>query len=273
MNYEKIYYAITNRAKEEAKIGIRCKSTEAYFEKHHIVPRSLNGTNSPDNIALLTAREHFLCHAILVRIYKSGTVEHNKMLFAFWRMKADPQGKSRRYINSRLYEKYRNEYSKLVSTNQSGKLNSNYGNRWYTNLNTGESNLFNICPSEEWILGRNKLRKAFNFITHEERFLVYPFEKPWVKYEDKDKYQICFEDGKIDKNLKINLRKTSNSNIDKIRKLLFDSDIDFSEVGWLRKAAKRFGIKRKMISRVIARLSDDERSIFKMRKSPSQNSG
>ena len=199
MNYEKIYYAITNRAKEEAKSGIRCKSTEAYFEKHHIVPRSLNGTNSPDNIALLTAREHFLCHAILVRIYKSGTVEHNKMLFAFWRMKADPQGKSRRYINSRLYEKYRDEYSKLVSTNQSGKLNSNYGNRWYTNLNTGESKLFNICPSEEWILGRNKLRKAFNFITHEERLLVYPFEKPWVKYEDKDKYQICLEDGKIDK--------------------------------------------------------------------------
>lgn len=268
MNYEKIYYDITNRAKEEYSLGIRCKNSKNYFEKHHIIPRSLNGTNSQENIALLTAREHFLCHALLVRIYKSGTVEHNKMLFAFWKMKADPQGKNRRYINSRLYEKYRIEYSKLVSENQSGKFNSNYGNKWYTNINTGESKLFNSIPSDEWILGRNRLRKAFNFITHEEKLLLYPFTKPWVKYEDKDKYLLSFDDGKIDKNFNINLRKTSNSRIDKIRKLLLNSDIDFSEVGWLRKAANRFGIKRKMLSRAIARLSDDERSIFKKRKSP-----
>jgi len=31
---------------------------EGYFEKHHIIPRSLGGTNDPENIVNLTSREH-----------------------------------------------------------------------------------------------------------------------------------------------------------------------------------------------------------------------
>jgi hypothetical protein len=39
-----------------------------YVEKHHIVPRSLGGTDSASNIVSLTAREHFVCHMLLTRI-------------------------------------------------------------------------------------------------------------------------------------------------------------------------------------------------------------
>lgn len=38
-----------------------------YTESHHIIPRSLGGDNSSDNIVRLTAREHFICHLLLAK--------------------------------------------------------------------------------------------------------------------------------------------------------------------------------------------------------------
>jgi len=39
-----------------------------YVEKHHIIPKSMNGSNLPDNIVKLTAREHFICHHLLTKM-------------------------------------------------------------------------------------------------------------------------------------------------------------------------------------------------------------
>jgi hypothetical protein len=50
-----------------------------YVEKHHIVPRSLGGTDSASNIVSLTAREHFVCHMLLTRI----TSGHHQVLMKF----------------------------------------------------------------------------------------------------------------------------------------------------------------------------------------------
>ena len=42
-----------------------------YVEKHHILPKSLGGDNRDENIAILTAREHFICHKLLTK-FTSG---------------------------------------------------------------------------------------------------------------------------------------------------------------------------------------------------------
>jgi hypothetical protein len=44
---------------------------EGYRERHHIKPRSCGGTDAPDNLVLLTAREHFLAHWLLYRIERT----------------------------------------------------------------------------------------------------------------------------------------------------------------------------------------------------------
>lgn len=62
MNYTKIYSRLISRAVER-------KRPEGYCEKHHIVPRCMGGTNAKENLVYLTAKEHFLCHKLLVRIY------------------------------------------------------------------------------------------------------------------------------------------------------------------------------------------------------------
>ena len=53
-------------------------------EWHHIIPKSLGGTDARENLVHLTEREHFICHSLLVRC-TAGLVKR-KMHFAYWRM-------------------------------------------------------------------------------------------------------------------------------------------------------------------------------------------
>lgn len=39
-----------------------------YGERHHIIPKSLGGTNEASNIVRLKAKEHFICHLLLVKM-------------------------------------------------------------------------------------------------------------------------------------------------------------------------------------------------------------
>lgn len=70
--YTKIYYQIINRAQTRPHIG--------YMEQHHIIPNSFfinskkknswieGDPNAASNLVMLTAREHFVCHLLLVRM-------------------------------------------------------------------------------------------------------------------------------------------------------------------------------------------------------------
>ncbi len=69
-----------------------------YFENHHIVPKCLDGSNDNDNIVRLTAREHFIAHALLVKIYPTS----KKITNAFIGMSRNKTGN--RYINASMYE-------------------------------------------------------------------------------------------------------------------------------------------------------------------------
>lgn len=55
--YSNWYYTIILRAKSRTLVG--------YKERHHIVPRSLNGSNDSTNIVELTAKEHYIVHLLL----------------------------------------------------------------------------------------------------------------------------------------------------------------------------------------------------------------
>jgi hypothetical protein len=78
MNYNKVYDDIITRAKSENRI----KHEKHYNENHHIIPICVGGTNSKENLVLLTAREHYICHKLLTYIYKGNY----KIACAFHRM-------------------------------------------------------------------------------------------------------------------------------------------------------------------------------------------
>lgn len=81
-----------------------------YQEKHHIIPRSLGGRDSKDNLVALTLREHFIVHILLCKftINKSRI----KMLNALHAMMFFTTKKRKVKTSSRVVESLRIEYLK-----------------------------------------------------------------------------------------------------------------------------------------------------------------
>ena len=111
--YTTWYTAITDRA--------RTRKLEGYTERHHVIPKSLNGTDDKTNLVDLTAREHFICHWLLTKMY-TGEAK-SKMIYALNGMKRN--GKfTQRYetlVTSRVYENLKKEFSIVHSATMKGR--------------------------------------------------------------------------------------------------------------------------------------------------------
>jgi hypothetical protein len=129
--YNKWYTNITEQAKNRV--------LETYTESHHIVPRSLGGSDDPNNLVNLTAREHFVCHWLLVKM-TSGH-DHHKMLNALRMMRAENLNQQRytTKITARVYESIKKEYSVLQSERVRGNKNPMYGKKRTQEMNDAVS--------------------------------------------------------------------------------------------------------------------------------------
>jgi hypothetical protein len=118
--YSKCYYSIIERRKNNSVTG--------YVERHHIVPKSLGGSNKKENIVALTAREHFICHRLLVKM-TSGK-DKMKMSFALRNIINRENRYQQRYkISSRTYAAIISTTKANISKYQSGKNNPYYGKK------------------------------------------------------------------------------------------------------------------------------------------------
>jgi hypothetical protein len=81
-------------------------------EKHHIVPRSMGGSNKKDNLVALSPRVHFIAHWLLWKAYKNG-----KMANAFWTMKLCNGMR----LNSKSYEQARAVAIEYMASTRRGK--------------------------------------------------------------------------------------------------------------------------------------------------------
>jgi hypothetical protein len=99
--YSKWYFNIIQTALLRLNI-------DEYFEKHHIIPKCMDGTNDKENLVNLTTKEHFICHLLLTRM--TTGVSQNKMIFAFCMMSVTSDSTQQRYkITSRLFESMRKQ--------------------------------------------------------------------------------------------------------------------------------------------------------------------
>lgn len=111
MNYSSIYCALISKRLQNPLEKCGC----IYVEKHHIIPKSEGGDNSSDNLVNLTAREHFIAHLLLARIYKD-----EKMWLALNRL---VHGNNKKYtkVGSRTYESMKKKVSSIMSSKRKGK--------------------------------------------------------------------------------------------------------------------------------------------------------
>jgi hypothetical protein len=117
MNYLKVYCNLIRKAENRTP-------PEGYTEKHHIFPVSIFGKNK--RIVVLTAREHYIAHALLEKIYIKRYGENywktQKMIHAFWMM--NTRKNERDYYNSILYESSKIRQKEIISEKMKGNKNS-----------------------------------------------------------------------------------------------------------------------------------------------------
>lgn len=112
MDYRKHYIRLIETRKN------RITDNSTYYERHHVIPKYMGGSNDSLNIVKLTAREHFLAHWLLWKIYND-----RKSALAFSMMK---RGKNRKLITSaREFSAIREALSK----SQIGNGNHSFGKR------------------------------------------------------------------------------------------------------------------------------------------------
>ena len=99
MNYSKIYNTIINNAQT------RALDKNQYVERHHIIPKCMGGTNDKSNIVKLTAREHYIVHQLLAKMYPNNL----GLIFAAYSLSHGSNGDR---INNRTYEWIRIQFVK-----------------------------------------------------------------------------------------------------------------------------------------------------------------
>jgi hypothetical protein len=111
MDYQKIYNQIITKAKN--------RYIDGYIEYHHVIPKCLGGDNSKENLVVLTAREHFICHQLLCEIYPN----ESKLKHALFLMSTGKQKKKdKQYkISSRTYQRLKLEYSLFLTGKKQSK--------------------------------------------------------------------------------------------------------------------------------------------------------
>lgn len=72
MNYKLHYEKLISKARNRSILK------SEYKEVHHIIPKSLGGDNSKDNLVELFPEEHLVAHLLLVKIYP----HNNKLIYA-----------------------------------------------------------------------------------------------------------------------------------------------------------------------------------------------
>lgn len=96
--------------------SLKHQETTGYSEVHHIVPKSLGGSDDADNLVRLTARQHYVAHWMLWKAIGGVTGRSFFMMSNFGKY-----GK----VNSKAYERARTEYAEQVSQQLTGKPSQN----------------------------------------------------------------------------------------------------------------------------------------------------
>jgi len=224
MNYKLHYDKLIERAKS--------RKLQGYKESHHIVPKCMNGTDDKDNLVNLTAREHFIAHILLVKIYpeEKGLINAVNMMC---------RGQDERKIHNRMYGWLKERFSKRMSEISKGKSNSQFGTIWISNLDLKISKkIFKDDKIPDgWVKGRNVWKK--------------------IEKKEKEKQKISNKKEYVDTYFRDLFQIFIDGNYSSVRDFYRQENIDYSlmtvENNWRRLCDKYKAIEGKPYSSSYAR--------------------
>jgi hypothetical protein len=169
--YYKTYYKLINNIDKTRVLDIS--------EKHHIIPKSLGGSDLSENIVVVTPKEHYILHHLLTKFTLS--LSYAKMIYAFSFFVYSK--KHRLKITSVIYDKTRREVLsnsdimiELAKRTRLKKFNGSYHGS--STFNVWTIKLFNIDfnsvkeVSRIYEVSYKMLRRYNKNIESIEKFLV-----------------------------------------------------------------------------------------------------
>lgn len=187
MDYQKIYDNLIIIAKSKKRKKLK-KTDEhyIYYESHHILPRCLGGTDENENLVLLTAKEHYIVHELLTKIYttnrklscallwmsgnkkyivSSRQYEYSRLQYQKTPMSDETKEKLRNAIKGVKHTDERNKHKSLV---QKGKSHRKYTTEGKLNCSNGQKKLYEngyISPKKGIPITNNQKEKLSKAIS------------------------------------------------------------------------------------------------------------
>lgn len=167
-----------------AKAKARVKCVE-FMENHHIIPKSLGGSNLKENIVSLTPKEHYICHLLLPKMVDGSN--RRKMWYAHFMMM---RGTKRYKPCSRMYEYARQN---MIRANKE-RPGPNLGKKLSAETRQKQSDATKGIPrgphSEEH---KNKLKKP-KTEEHKKKISEARKGKSWgYKHSDETKHKMSLK--------------------------------------------------------------------------------
>jgi len=105
MDYQRHYTSLIKKHGHKVK-----PSDGLYYERHHVLPKSLGGSHKPTNLRYLRGKAHLIAHHLLWRIHGDGSM--GAAYFAMCAM--DPAGR-RHKVSARRFEEVRGIHARSMS--------------------------------------------------------------------------------------------------------------------------------------------------------------
>ena len=140
--YTSIYYKIIDHARNNLPTG--------YYERHHIIPKCLGGSDEKDNLINLSARQHLICHRLLTKMSDINSLKYAYIML----VTAENEYQERYKVTSREYERVKIINSKLASEKFKNKQKHNVGKKKFYHIETNHEILAFIGEQPDgYILG------------------------------------------------------------------------------------------------------------------------
>lgn len=200
--YLKYYIGIVNKAKLRSTNKKELIQEFEYIELHHIVPECLfinrkrkgakgyleGNPDNKNNLVYLTAREHFICHMLLIKLLKN-TFDKARLGPALYKM----FGEGGQYKKSIAYETAKkiasknsfmrlDKYKEMSSESMKNFANSEEGKAFYANKS--ETQKITMVGEGNPMYGKES---AFKGQTHSEEFKNKLKEKTGDKHHNRGK--------------------------------------------------------------------------------------
>lgn len=258
MNYRKAYISIIGKAIKEN----RSKDDGVYYELHHILPKSLFPLwkTKKSNLVLLTAREHFVCHKLLTKIFPTKAMYFALVSFI---------GNNHIHISSREIERLRMNYAKRIT----GENNAFYGRKHSEDSKRKMSEsqkmrALNETPEQK---DRRKCNHTGNRkgvkLTDEQKRIISEKTKEGMKKIDTSKCawnrgKKCPEHSKRMKGRVAWNKGLTLIPYDEIKQIIILSGIDISKFGWAKRLSDSLEIPKNQIVNTVRRFDELNKIAF-----------